>query len=188
MFSYYQKQTACNCQDSDWLSETCSLSLKQPFQKQQDCKLIEHVCNNSGHATVSPTVTVALVFLNSLGFNFHLNPHRARKLLWICFYAFSFYLYAAHSLHEPHYFPNTSLGRSDTFDAFCVTGADLFVLQRKQEWPMRYKKTTKKQGDSVTQKLRKQQWFILFALFHGKLSFVPEETSSIFNNFLALLI
>lgn len=59
---------------------------------------------------------------------------------------------------------------SGTFDAFCVTGADLFVLQRKQEWPMRYKK---KQGESVTQKLRKQQWFILFALFHGKLSFVP---------------
>lgn len=144
--------------------------MKQPFQKQQDCKLIEHVCNNSGHATVSPTVTVALVFLNSLGFNFHLNLHRARKLLWICFYAFSFYLCAAHSLHEPHYFPNTSLGRSGTFDAFCVTGADLFVLQRKQEWPMRYKK---KQGESVTQKLRKQQWFILFALFHGKLSFVP---------------
>lgn len=34
-------------------------------------------------------------------------------------------------------------------------------------------KKKKKQGESVTQKLRKQQWFILFVLFHGKLSFVP---------------
>lgn len=57
-----------------------------------------------------------------------------------------------------------------TFNPFCVTGADLFVLQRKQEWAMRYKK---KKRESVTQKLRKQQWFKLFALFHGKLSFVP---------------
>lgn len=54
------------------------------------------------------------------------------------------FIFVQLSLHEPHYFPNTSLGRSGTFDAFCVTGADLFVLQRKQEWPMRYKKKKKK--------------------------------------------
>lgn len=148
---------------------------------------MEHVCNNSGHATVSPTVTVALVFLNSLGFNFHLNPHRARKLLWICFYAFSFYLCAAHSLHEPHYFPNTSLGRSGTFDAFCVTGADLFVLQRKQEWPMRYKK--KKNKERVWHRSLENNsgsYCLLYFMVNWDLS--PEETSSIFNNFLAPLI